>query len=173
MTRFSKRFLIGAVALSVLGGATSLAMAYGPMGGGDCGGMHGGKSVQSSKMGERMAQHMKQRQDELKKTLKLTPAQESAWTAYTKAMEPTGKPAAPVDMAELQKLPAPQRMEKMQSLHQARQKDNDAKMTQHLEATKAFYAALTPEQQKIFDTQHNKGHKSRGQGEHGKGGMHG
>ena len=48
--------------------------------------------------------------------------------------------------------------------------ERDTYMTKRMEATKAFYAALTPEQQKVFDEQaHGKGgHGDRGHGGRGK-----
>ena len=50
-------------------------------------------------------------------------------------------------------------------------------MTKRIDAVKTFYAALTPEQQKVFDTQAHGGFQRAGmKGEHrmgGKGGMGG
>ena len=67
--------------------------------------------------------------------------------------------------AEMQALTTPQRMEKMQAMKAER----DAHMGKRMEATKAFYAALTPEQQTVFDAQPMRGMHG-GQGGHHRGG---
>lgn len=115
-------------------------------------------------MGERMAK----RQADLKEKLKLTPAQESSWTAFTAATQPPQMHGMQrPDPAEMAKLTTPQRMEKMQAMKTAR----DAQMTQRLEAVKAFYATLNPEQQKVFDAEtlnhHHEGHMGNKRGQHG------
>jgi Spy/CpxP family protein refolding chaperone len=87
----------------------------------------------------------------LKAKLKLTPDQESAWTTFAASMQPrqamTGNPAQ--FRAEMEKLTTPERIDKMQALKAQRH----AEMTQHGDATKTFYAALTPEQKKVFDAE--------------------
>ncbi len=83
----------------------------------------------------------------LKTELKITPAQEPAWNAFVARTAHTPRqPAAAEDWSQLT---TPQRLDKMQALHAQR----TAEMTQRVEATKSFYAALTPEQQKAFDAQ--------------------
>jgi len=90
--------------------------------------------------------------------LKLNAEQEVAWKAFI-ASAP--KPAAGMKMnrAEMMKLPAPERMEKMIGF----MKEREARMTARLVELKKFYAVLTPEQQKIFDAesmpQHGRMHK--------------
>lgn len=129
--------------------------------GGDWAGMMGAggpmhDGMRYSRMGRmdpaRMQAWMDKRQAELKALLKLAPAQEAAWTSYTAAM----KPAADLignypDFAEIAKLPTPERIDKMKALHNQRMSDMNALMDKRGEATKAFYATLTPEQQKVFD----------------------
>ncbi len=149
MNRYTRR-LIAVSAAALLGGASLVAMAN-PKGGEGCGSKDHG--TRAEKMQQRMAAH----QTELKNALKLTAQQEAAWTQYQQAMTPP-KAATAMDHAEMDKLTTPQRLEKMQALHQERQ----AQANQHLQATKTFYASLTPEQQKVFDQQHNR------QGRHGK-----
>lgn len=109
-----------------------------------------------SRMGKmdpaKMQAWMDKRNAELKAKLKLTPAQEGAWTTYTAAMKPaadmmTKRP----DRTELDKLPTPERIDKMKALRTQRMNDMNAAMDKHGEATKAFYATLTPEQKKVFD----------------------
>ena len=104
-------------------------------------------------MNERMSKVHQRQLDVLKKELHLKPDQEPAWTTYDKAMNAPleGWGAAP--KKDLYKLTTPERldamnqhMQQMQTFHQ-----------QRANATKALYGALTPEQQKIFDTQTRRG----------------
>jgi protein CpxP len=91
------------------------------------------------------------RSAELKAKLKITAQQESAWTAYTTAMKPPARETLTrLDRAELNKLTTPERIDKMRSLRNQQL----AAMDQRDDATKTFYAALNPEQQKIFDSEH-------------------
>jgi periplasmic protein CpxP/Spy len=129
---------------------------------------------QARPQGERMGRHdpakmqaaMAKRQAEMKAKLKITPAQEGAWTAFTAAMQPPasmmGRPG-PEQRADLDKLTTPQRIDKMREMRAQRM----AEMDKRMDATKTFYSALSPEQQKVFDA----GHAMRG-GRHG-GGHHG
>ena len=73
-----------------------------------------------------------------------------------------------MDRAEFAKLTTPERLERMQT----RQAERSARFAKRAEATKTFYAALTPEQQKTFDaeTVHAGMHGHRGhRGHHGHG----
>jgi Spy/CpxP family protein refolding chaperone len=105
---------------------------------------------------------MDKRNAGLKAKLKITPAQEGAWTAYTTAMKP------PADMAkthdtmrtEMQKLTTPERIEKMKAMRTMR----DAEMDKRSDAVKTFYAALTSEQKAVFDALHMGGQRG---GRHG------
>jgi protein CpxP len=112
-----------------------------------------------------MQEHMAKRQAELKAKLKLTAAQEAGWTTFTASMQPPAGPRP--DRAAFEKLTTPERIDKMRALRAER----DAAMDKRAEATKAFYATLTPEQQKVFDAnamQH--GHRGHGpEGQHHKG----
>lgn len=94
----------------------------------------------------KMQEHMQKRQAALKAQLKITAAQEGAWTTFTTSMQPPAKGPRP-DKAEFEKLTTPQRIDKMRAMRAER----DAEMDKRADATKAFYAALTPEQQKVFD----------------------
>lgn len=100
----------------------------------------------------KMQAWMDKRNTELKAQLKLTPAQEGAWTAYTAAMKPPADLLAKrPDRAELDKLSTPERIDKMKALRTQHMTDMNAAMDKRGDATKAFYATLTPEQQKVFD----------------------
>lgn len=131
----SKSLLAAATALALLAGAPVMAQMQG-MGKGD-GPRH-----------EQMVQRMAERQAQLKATLKLTPAQEAAWTRYTSAHQPPQRGARP-DREAWAQLTTPQRLDQMQA-HKA---ERDARMTQVADATRALYAALDADQQKVFDSQ--------------------
>lgn len=114
-----------------------------------------------AKMQERMARH----QAALKQKLQLAPAQESAWSAYTSAMKPPARMQRP-DRAEFAKLTTPERIDRMRAMHAARA----AEMDKRADATKTFYAGLTAEQKKVFDTESLRGrHGRHGGGRHHKG----
>jgi Spy/CpxP family protein refolding chaperone len=156
-----KTVLATAAAITALTTAGWAMAQQGPGKGGhpeDCGPGH---SERGGKMSERMGKRMEERQTQLKTALKLNANQEAAWSQYQQAMKPPAAPAAMADRAEWSKLTTPQRLEKMQAMHAERQKQ----MAQHVQATQQFYAALTPEQQKVFDTQQN--HGKRGHGDQG------
>ncbi len=95
-----------------------------------------------AKMQERMAK----RAEALKAKLKLTPAQEPAWNAFTARMQPPAPPSR-MERDEMAKLTTPERIDKMRAMRAER----DAEMDKRADATKSFYAVLTPEQQKVFD----------------------
>ena len=111
----------------------------------------------------RMQAMADRRQARLKELLKLTPAQEGAWTTFAAAMKvPTELMAKRPDFAEIAKLPTPERIDKMQALHAQHSAEMNAVMEKRGAATKAFYAALSPEQQKVFDTRTATHHRFAG-----------
>lgn len=124
----------------------------------------------------KMQAWMAKRQAELKAKLKITPAQEGAWTSFTAAMQPParmmgGEGPMAGQRAELDKLTTPERIDKMKAMRTERMTEMNAEMDKRGDATKAFYAALSLEQQKTFDAEHRKmGEEHRGRGHHG--GMH-
>ena len=114
---------------------------------------------------QRHAKHLA----ELKAQLKLTAAQEPAWTTFTTAMQPGERPAR-LDRQDMDKLTTPERIDRMRALRAQHAAEADRRG----EATKAFYAALTPEQQKTFDAQAHRGHHMGGmKGGEGRHGGHG
>lgn len=160
MNKLTQRFLATSAAL-LLAGASVSAIARGPGGCEEGHGGHGGPHAE--KMQQRMTEQMVKRQADLKAALKLTAGQETAWNAFTAAMKPPAMDGKTLpNREEMAKLTTPQRLEKMQALKAER----DARITQRMEATKAFYATLTPEQQKVFDEQAHAGgrHGDRGHG---------
>ncbi|TXT41576.1 MAG: hypothetical protein FD135_207 [Comamonadaceae bacterium] len=148
--------------------AAGLAYSQSPMGGAPCDMMGGGMPGQGMShrgMGKmdpaRMQAMMDKRHAALKTQLKITAAQEAAWTTFMAAHQaPAGMMGKqqPV-MADLAKLSTPERIDKMKSLHTQHMSEMTAEMDKRAEATKAFYAVLTPEQQKTFDA-----HSMMGQG---------
>ncbi len=98
---------------------------------------------------EHHAKMMEQHHKQLHDALKLTPEQEPGWNKLMASEQPRPglSGGQPEDWA---KLNAPERAEKMLELSKARQ----VQMAEHVAALKAFYATLTPEQQKAFEDHH-------------------
>lgn len=119
----------------------------------------------------KMQAWMAQRQAEMKAKLKITASQESAWSRFTAAMQPParmmGQRFSPEQRAELDKLTTPERIDKMRALRTQRMAEMTAAMDKRGEATKALYAALSPEQQKTFDAEHRKMGSHQGRGHRG------
>jgi Spy/CpxP family protein refolding chaperone len=162
MNKLTQRFLATSVAV-LLAGVSVSAMARGP---GGCNGSP--DSAHAEKMQQHKAEKIAKHQTDLKAALKLSAAQEPAWAAFTGAMK---APAAHAKNCpshdEMAKLTTPQRMEKMQAM----KSEHDKQMTQRMEATKTFYAALTPEQQKVFDDKSQRKGRHSGERGHGERGM--
>jgi len=125
----------------------------------------------------KMQAYLSKREAAMKAKLKITPAQEGAWTAFTAAMQPPTSIGADKDVrpaseqrAELDKLTTPQRIDKMREIRSQRMTAMMALMDKRGEAAKTFYAALNPEQQKVFDAEHM---MRGGFDGHGRGGHHG
>lgn len=95
---------------------------------------------------ERMEKFHEQHLARLHDKLKLTPQQEGAWKKFA-AQQPVLDKSMRPDAAEMDKLNAPQRLEKGIERLQAVEK----RLSEHLAALKEFYAVLTPEQQKVMD----------------------
>lgn len=88
----------------------------------------------------------------LKEKLKLAPEQEAAWNAFASAGQP-GMHRMGGDRqamrAEFETLNTPQRVDRMLAMSEARR----TIMAERAGAIKAFYAQLTPAQQKVFDAE--------------------
>ena len=110
----------------------------------------------------RMQEHMARRQAELKQKLQIAPAQEGAWTAFTTAMKPPAN-FRPPERSELDKLTTPERIDRMRAMQAARA----AEMDRRADATKTFYAVLSPDQKKIFDAETAPRHHARHHGGRG------
>jgi hypothetical protein len=94
----------------------------------------------------RMQAHMARRLAAFKQKLQLSPAQEGAWNSYIAALKPSGN-LQRHDRAEFARLTTPERIDRMRALRAERM----AEMDRRGEATKTFYAALSPQQKKVFD----------------------
>jgi Spy/CpxP family protein refolding chaperone len=112
----------------------------------------------------KMQAMMDKRHAALKAQLKLTPAQEPAWTAFMEAHKPPAGKMGKPEMPDMSKLTTPERIDKMREVHAQRVSERTAEMEKRGAATKTFYAALTPEQQKLFDAHDMKGHDMQGHG---------
>ena len=109
------------------------------------------------------------RMADLKKELQITPAQEGAWNQFATAMRPPASMPQRPDREAMARMTTPERIDQMQAMHKQRQ----AEMDRHAEATKAFYASLTPEQKKKFDAHTAQAMGRHHGGGHHAGGMHG
>lgn len=153
-----------------MGGSEGRMTGMGP-GGAMCDGM--GHDRMGKMSSTRMQSMMDKRNAELKAKLKLTPAQEGAWTTFTAAMKsPVGMMTKYPDPAEMAKLSTPERIDKTKTLRTQHMTEMTSAMDQRGEATKTFYATLTPEQQKVFDAnamrhQGERGRMGRMQGDKG------
>lgn len=132
----------------------------------------GDKGQHHAKRMEKMQKRHAEHQAQLKTALKLSAAQEPAWTAFVASMAPTPPQHDGMTRDDWAKLTTPQRIDKMQA-HKA---ERDARMNKRMDAVKTFYAALSPEQQKVFDAQQHGFHRAGMKDGHGKGergGRHG
>jgi hypothetical protein len=146
-SRFKPTLLAGLLALSGVAALAQMPSSGGhaAMMAGPADGMHEGmRHRDPARMQARMDKHAA----ELKARLKLTPAQEGAWTTLVAAHKmPADMMAKRPDPAAMEKLSTPERLERMKALR----RQHMTVMDQRDEATKVFYATLTPEQQKVFD----------------------
>jgi periplasmic protein CpxP/Spy len=97
--------------------------------------------------GAHSAEHMAKRQAALHAKLGLSATQEAAWKTFTdklQAVAPTAPAAAPIAVTT-----APERADRMVAFLQTAQQ----RAATRAQAVKEFYAVLTPEQQKVFDSQ--------------------
>ena len=102
--------------------------------------------------GERMGAMHKSHLAAIKKQLSLTAEQDAAWTHWVESMTPADRLGRPdFKKADWAGLTTPQRLDKMQAMHEEHSQRMAQTLARHSEATKTFYAALTEAQQKIFD----------------------
>ncbi|MEW6164954.1 MAG: Spy/CpxP family protein refolding chaperone [Pseudomonadota bacterium] len=147
----NRKILAGLILAAGIGGA-SLVIAQPGMGmkGGCDGSGPMGQMGRHAAMKFDPAERAEQRLDYLKYQLKITAAQEPLWNAYAEKMKAgAGKGMQAMRDAGDEKLAAPARMAKMQSLMEERL----AAMKGVHESFERLYAALTPEQKAIADKQ--------------------
>ena len=169
MKTFHKHLLAGVIVLGLGGSALAAdANMCGPMDPMMQGPRQGQNMnrMDPAKHAEFMKARMEKRHAILHDKLKLNAEQETAWKTYIAGAQPP-KAGMHGRFEDMQKLAAPDRMEKMLEFMKERQ----AEMTVRLVELKKFYAVLTPEQQKVFDAEmmgprHGKrhGHQGRGPG---------
>jgi len=117
-------------------------------------GSHWGSFAHGAMSAERVAK----RQAALHDKLSLSPAQEAAWKTYTDKLQATA-PARP-EGTSFATMTAPERADRMVVFLQAAQQRAAARA----QAVKEFYVVLSPEQQKIFDSQFQRRHHHFGRG---------
>lgn len=101
---------------------------------------------------EEMHKKMEERRaamaQDFRTVLKLRPDQEAAFAAFQASMAPPPHDERMKhDHVAMETLTTPQKLDMMQ----ARMTEHLARMQQHIQAVKTFYAALSPEQQHVFD----------------------
>jgi protein CpxP len=127
-------------------------------------GVHGRKHLMSP---EKMQEFHEKRSAELKAKLRLTPEQEASWSAFTLAMKPSSRPTTPaLDHEALTKLPTPERLDKVQAMRAEYVNQHNAEMTKRNNAVKTFYASLSNDQKKIFDSETARMHRLSDRKEH-------
>jgi len=160
---FAKRALIvGLIAGGGILATSSFAVTTGgPAGKAGCEVRHGqhGQNVQA-KWEERRAKHL----SELKESLKLSPEQTAAWDTFASTRQSGMRQGMDRQAmrGEFEKLNTPQRLDRMLAMSDARR----ARMLERAEATKAFYAQLSPEQQGVFDAKAKPERQHRGHRHH-------
>jgi hypothetical protein len=130
----------------------AMLLTFGLIGGGSAYAFRGDGNCGPQAMGEMQrspGEFAGKRLEKLHADLKLAPEQEAAWKAWS---DPIRQQSAAMgdrmkERESMQKLPAPERMEKMLE----RMKEHQQKMEGHLGATRAFYNQLSAEQKKVFD----------------------
>lgn len=155
MKSLKNKFFVGLAASCLLASAGAYAQSTTPTPTTPAAPMEHGKNME--KMQQRMQAGMEKHRAQLHDKLKLTAQQEPAWKTFTDATQshhPTAMQDRQAEHKAMMAMSTPARMEKM--LEHA--KNRLARMQQHLEALKTFYAVLTPEQQKIFDESHARMH---------------
>jgi Spy/CpxP family protein refolding chaperone len=141
MKTLRKSVLIG---LTVLGMGTASLAAHADDTTTAPAGRHG-HAANKEQMQARMADMWAKHQAKLHDLLKLTAAQEPAWTTYQAAIKPA--PRMATEHADFSKLPAPERLAKMIDMA----KQHTTSMEAHLAALNTFYGTLTAEQKAVFD----------------------
>lgn len=140
-----KNVLVGLFA----GGAVLAAAAYAMP---DAPGPGNARCEQRGQQLQSRIEQRKQHMADLKEKLNLSPSQEAAWSKFVDSAKLGQRHMGSDKQAmreEFKKLNTIERMEKIQAMKEMRH----ARMAERMESLKAFYAQLTPEQQKVFDAE--------------------
>lgn len=132
--RFSVLAALGLFAMAAPAGAQPRDMIY-----------HREPGPPSPEMEKQMAEHRAQEARDMRLVLRLRTDQEAAWQAFQTALAPppmSGPPAPPPPAAT-----TPERLDAMGR----RRTEMDARRAKADAAIRTFYAALSPEQQQVFD----------------------
>jgi periplasmic protein CpxP/Spy len=141
MNTFRKTIVI---AVASLGLGTAALAAPDPGAASTGGGCHWGAfGSHDAKSADRVAK----RQAALHDKLSLSPTQEGAWKTFTTKLQATA-PVRP-EAAPVATMTAPERADRMVAFLQTAQQQ----AVTRAQTVKEFYAVLSPEQQKIFDSQ--------------------
>ena len=138
--KLASRHLIAAACLALAGLAANAQPAPAAPGAG----MPGRPAMMQERMAH-MQQRMAERDAALKQILQIMPAQQGAWDAWIAARH--AQRQQPPARGEFAQLTTPERLDRMRALRAGR----NAEMDRRADATKTFYAALTPSQQQAFD----------------------
>ena len=114
----------------------------------------------------RFEEHMGKLHD----ALKLTPAQEAAWTEFSSKVKPAnmGKPrmdksqSDKMDHEDWEGLSTPDRLDKILD----NMKSHEKQLAEHAAAVRTFYGTLTANQQRIFDHRFEAYHHRHGRHSH-------
>ncbi|MBE7218443.1 MAG: Spy/CpxP family protein refolding chaperone [Caulobacteraceae bacterium] len=156
--------LAAAAAVALSAGAASAQPA--PPAGGPPSAMHGRDHGDMS--GRMEAERMK-RMDALHTLLRLRPNQEAAWSRWVQdtAMSHEEWQAERAEAPRMSAMTTPQRLDAVMKMMD----EHTAAFRRRADATKAFYAQLSPDQQKSFDAAEELGGPGAHHGRHGP--MHG
>jgi hypothetical protein len=115
------------------------------------------------------AERINKRLADLHAKLQLSQGQEYAWSQFAATFQPPATPPQRPDRAAFEAMTTPERIDQMRAMRDRRQ----VEMDRRAEATKAFYAQLTPEQKKTFDAESLRMFKRGHGGMHRHHGQHG
>jgi periplasmic protein CpxP/Spy len=143
------------VAVASLGLGTAALAASDPGAGSTGEAFHWGAS---DSHGAKSAERMAKRQTALHDKLGLSPTQEAAWKTFTDKLQATA--SVKPETASVSTMTAPQRADRMVASLQTAQQQ----AVTRAQAVKEFYAVLSAEQQKTFDSQFQGRHHHSGRG---------
>lgn len=146
--------LMAATALTVAAAAAALAQEPGMGSGPAASGPGAHRDGDPAEFRARMQAHRQEKLQALRQVLRLRPDQDAAFQAFAQAVAPLGGGGWKQDGQDRAGAGAgaaattPQRLDMLAS----RLSEREARMRRRIEATRAFYAALDPQQQRVFDS---------------------